>query len=156
MEMTFKCALQQIWEFMDSFLVGMSHKGIIYSIDANDIEEYNIKSVINWWQHMNSGQFVIKCLKVRDAISPVINSISYRGQAKNTTIITMTSWWVQWRLKSPVSRLFTQPFIQAQIKEYIKAPRHWPLCGNSLWSGEFPAQMASNAENISIWWRHHG
>ena len=24
--------------------------------------------------------------------------------------------------------LFTQPFIQAQIKENIKAPRHWPLC----------------------------
>ena len=23
-------------------------------------------------------------------------------------------------------------------------------------SGEFPAQMASNAENVSIWWRHHG
>ena len=21
--------------------------------------------------------------------------------------------------------------------------------------GEFPAQKASNAENISIWWRHH-
>ena len=32
-------------------------------------------------------------------------------------------------LKSPASRLFTQPFIQAQIKENIKAPRHWPLCG---------------------------
>ena len=27
------------------------------------------------------------------------------------------------------SRLFTQPFIQTQIKENIKAPRHWPLCG---------------------------
>ena len=25
--------------------------------------------------------------------------------------------------------MFTQPFIQMQIKEYIKAPRHWPLCG---------------------------
>ena len=25
------------------------------------------------------------------------------------------------------SRLFTQPFIQAQIKENIKAPRYWPL-----------------------------
>ena len=24
---------------------------------------------------------------------------------------------------------FTQPFIRAQIKETIKAPRHWPLCG---------------------------
>ena len=21
--------------------------------------------------------------------------------------------------------------------------------------GEFPAQIASNAENVSIWWRHH-
>ena len=30
------------------------------------------------------------------------------------------------------------------------------LCaGNSPWTGEFPAQKASNAENVSIWWRHH-
>ena len=27
------------------------------------------------------------------------------------------------------SLTFTQPFIQAQIKENIKAPRHWRLCG---------------------------
>ena len=27
------------------------------------------------------------------------------------------------------SLLFTQPFIQAQIKEDIKAPRHLRLCG---------------------------
>ena len=31
------------------------------------------------------------------------------------------------------------------------------LCvGNSPVTGEFPAQMASNAENVSIWWRLHG
>ena len=31
------------------------------------------------------------------------------------------------------------------------------LCvGNSPEAGEFPAQRASNAENIFIWWRHHG
>ena len=30
------------------------------------------------------------------------------------------------------------------------------LCvGNSPGTGEFPAQMASNAENVSIWWRQH-
>ena len=30
------------------------------------------------------------------------------------------------------------------------------LCvGNSPGTGEFPAQMACNAENVSIWWRHH-
>ena len=31
------------------------------------------------------------------------------------------------------------------------------LCaGNSPVTGEFPAQMTSYAENVSIWWRHHG
>ena len=31
------------------------------------------------------------------------------------------------------------------------------LCaGNSPGTGEFPAQMTSYAENVSIWWRHHG
>ena len=30
------------------------------------------------------------------------------------------------------------------------------LCaGNSPGAGEFRAQMASTAENVSIWWRHH-
>ena len=30
------------------------------------------------------------------------------------------------------------------------------LCArNSPETGDFPAQMASNAENDSIWWRHH-
>ena len=30
------------------------------------------------------------------------------------------------------------------------------LCvGNSPLTGEFPAQMASSAKNVSIWWRHH-
>ena len=70
--------------------------------------------------------------------------------------ITMTSQWVGWRLKSPASWLFTQSFIRAQIKETSK-PRVTGLCaGNSPGTGEFPAQMASNAETVSIWWRHHG
>ena len=60
------------------------------------------------------------------------------------------------RLKSPASRLFTQPFIQTQITENIKVPRHWPLCGEFTGTGEVPAQRASYAENVSIWWRHHG
>ena len=37
-----------------------------------------------------------------------------------------------------------------------KKPRVTGLCaGNSPVTGEFPAQRASNAENVSIWWRHH-
>ena len=35
-------------------------------------------------------------------------------------------------------------------------PRVPGLCvGNSPVTGEFPTQRASNAENVSIWWRHH-
>ena len=69
--------------------------------------------------------------------------------------ITVTSYWARWRLKSPVPRLFAQPFVQEQIKEHLKAPRHWPLSGNSSVTGQFPTQKANNAENVSFWWRHH-
>ena len=54
------------------------------------------------------------------------------------------------------SPLFTQPFIHTQINENIKTPRHWPLCGNSLVTSEFPPQRASKTENVSLWWHHHG
>ena len=66
--------------------------------------------------------------------------------------------------KSPASLLFAQPFVQAQIKENIKAPRQWPLCGEftgdrwiprTISWPQFPAPRASNAENVFIWWRHH-
>ena len=47
---------------------------------------------------------------------------------------------MRWRLKSSASRLFAQPFVQAHIKENIKAPCHWPLWGRST------SQRASIAE----------
>ena len=34
-----------------------------------------------------------------------------------------------WSLTSPASPLFTQLFIQVQIRTNINALRHWPLCG---------------------------
>ena len=60
--------------------------------------------------------------------------------------VKMMSYWARWHLKSPASPLFAHPFVQAQIKENIKAPCHWPL--------GIPAQRASNVENVSIWWHH--
>ena len=52
--------------------------------------------------------------------------------------------------KNTASPLFTQPFIEAQIKE-ISMLRVTGLCaGNSPVTGEFPAQMSSNAENVFI------
>ena len=41
-----------------------------------------------------------------------------------------------------------------QIKHHSSASLAF-VAGNSPGTGEFPTQMASNAENVSIWWRHH-
>ena len=38
---------------------------------------------------------------------------------------------------------------------YSSADQRKHQSSASLAFGEFPAQMASNAENVSIWWRHH-
>ena len=45
--------------------------------------------------------------------------------------------------------------VQTQIKENIRAPRHWPLSREFTGDREFLAQRTSNAENVSIWWRHN-
>ena len=55
--------------------------------------------------------------------------------------------------KSPALRLFTESFIQAQ--KNIKAQRHWPLWGEFTSDRWIPRTQDSNAENVSIWWRHH-
>ena len=65
----------------------------------------------------------------------------------------VTLLWARCRLKPLASRLFAQPFVQAQIKDNIKAPPHWSLWGEFI--DEFPAQRASKVEIISIWWHHH-
>ena len=39
---------------------------------------------------------------------------------------------------------------------YSDADQRKHRAGNSSVTGEFPAQMASIAENVFIWWRHHG
>ena len=48
-------------------------------------------------------------------------------------------------------QLFTQAFIQAQMKENIKVPRHKPLVREFTSERLIPrTQRASHAENVSI------
>ena len=54
--------------------------------------------------------------------------------------------WLSRHSKSPPSWLFAQSFVQAQMKENTKAPRHWPLWGESTGDRWIPSQRASNAE----------
>ena len=54
------------------------------------------------------------------------------------------------RLDCLLKRLFRR-----RSKKTSKLPVTGLCEGNSPVTGEFPAQRASNAENVSIWWRHH-
>ena len=69
---------------------------------------------------------------------------------------------LQWRHNGHDSVSNHQPYdcllnhlFRCKSKKTSK-PRVTGLCAwNSPVTGEFPAQMASNAENVSIWWCHH-
>ena len=45
------------------------------------------------------------------------------------------------------------PFVRAQIKENIKAPRHWPLQGKFTGDRRIPLTKASNVENVSSYYK---
>ena len=51
--------------------------------------------------------------------------------------------------------VYSTVYSGADQRKKIKAPRHLPLCEEFTVTSEFPAQIASNAENVSIWWRNH-
>ena len=101
-------------------------------------------------------------------------------------LITVTSWWLRWRLKSPLmwqpsgtrscrciislqwrhnscdGVLNHHPYdcllnrLFRRISKKTSKLRVTGLCeGNSPAPGEFPAKRASNAEKVSIWWRHY-
>ena len=72
-------------------------------------------------------------------------------------------WSLQWRhnegddvsIRQPHDCLLNRLFRRGSKK--TSKLRVTGLCaGNSPVTGEFPAQMTSNAEDASIWWRHHG
>ena len=103
---------------------------------------YQMCTLVSWFGYRMRGDAMIWPRPIFDGAKPPLKIASgsvitwYKCictglfiHALNARLcITMTSKWARWRLKSPASRLFTQPFIQAQIKENIKAPRHRPLC----------------------------
>ena len=80
----------------------------------------------------------------------------------NDVILTMTMT-LHWRQNGSDSVSNHQPHdcllngLFGHRSKKTSKPRVTGLCvGNSPGTGEFPAQMASNAENVSIRWRNHG
>ena len=63
---------------------------------------------------------------------------------------------MRWRLQSPASHCLFNRLFRRRSKKTSKLRITGPCAGNSPVTGEFPAQKANSAENVSICWRHHG
>ena len=83
-------------------------------------------------------------------------------QSNNIALDNLGLWALHWRHNDHDGVSNHQPhgFLLNRLfrrrSKNTQALRHWPLCGEFTGSGEFPTQRASYAENVSIWWRHHG
>ena len=51
--------------------------------------------------------------------------------------------------------VYSLPSIHAQIKENIKAPRHWPSRGDFTGDRLIPRTKSQLRGNVSFWWCHH-
>ena len=69
--------------------------------------------------------------------------------------LTSLAWFCVLWLPESLMDLSTLCLFRRRSKKTLKL-RLTGLCeGNSPGTGEFPAQLASNAENICNWWLHH-
>ena len=136
-------------------------------------EFYHCNFTSVWKQHMHL--FVIKFkyqsgdLNIRTEIHDVVWNIRTLqiiqplwGQEVFAVFVNILNETLQWRHYGRDGVSNHQPhhcllnrLFRRESKETSKF-RVTGLCaGNSPVTGEFSAQRASNAENVSIWWRHH-
>ena len=98
-------------------------------IHNTDIQDKSAPACLAQWFQLPAPS---QCWEIENYVY-ASSYISLDQEALNIwTILAQLRPWTlraRYRLKSAASPLFTQPFIQTQIKENIKAPRHWPLGG---------------------------
>ena len=111
------------------------------------------------------SKFVVECCQIDNFQSPgydkpvnvTTNLFQWISMAYSGCTIA-GGWTLQWRNNGRGSVLNYQPHdcLLNRLSTKISKLLVIGLCaGNSPGTGEFPTKMASNAENVSIWWRHH-
>ena len=105
------------------------------------------------WYKISLQWDIVQCINLSGAKTGII---WYNSVNTMVTLITMTSQWPRHRSTPQPHDCLLSRLYKRRSKETSKL-RVTGLCaGNSPGTGEFPAQMASYAENVSIRWRHHG
>ena len=107
------------------------------------------------WSYLNLKLLVTKILK--NGMYSLEATVTLTWRTADLFLISL-----RWRHNGPDGVSNHQPhgclltrLFRRRSKKTSKL-RVTGLCmGNSPMTGEFPAQRASNAENVSIWWRHH-
>ena len=99
-------------------------------------------------------------LSIKDMIKKTRTGIGHMFYANTLKPCTLKSCTLEWRHnvhdgvsnQQPHDCLLNRLFRRRSTSKL----RVTGLCvGNSPVTSEFPAQRSSNAENVSIWWRHH-
>ena len=121
--------------------------------------------VYNRWSHYTQDQWVTVTIiqwYYFELNEPADQNNAYHIEAETKRPILSDDIFIKWRHNGrdgvsnhqPPDCLLNRLF-RRRSKKASKL-RVTGLCvGNSPMTGEFPAQRTSNAENVSIWWRHH-
>ena len=89
------------------------------------------------------------------------SSVPYTCKAPCYPVLIIDIYTLQWRHNERDSVLIHRrldSFLNRLFRRRSKktVPRHWAFFdGDSPAAGGLPLQKASDAENVSIWWRHH-
>ena len=122
--------------------------------EMDAISQTTFSNAFSW---MKILKFRIKChwsLFLRVLLTIFQHRFWYwLGAYQATSHYANQCWLDHWRI---YASLGLNELIMRRSKKTSKL-RVTGLCaGNSPATGEIPSQMASNAENVSIWWHHHG
>ena len=117
-----------------------------------------IKSLSNTYLTLRARTFppILYCNLLLGFFIDYASTLDYWNRYRLTTVA------LHWRHNGHDSISNHQPYdcllnrlFRRRSKKTSKLRVTGICAGNSPAPGEFPAQMAGNAENVSIWWRHH-
>ena len=140
-------------------------------------------TLLSWWRVINENRILIRpvadfgdkyrCFLLRSCCSGLYGTNVFKGAdhqyliinhtATNMAALSNFAHSLQWRHngRDSVSNhqlhyCLLNGLFRRRSKKTSKIRVTGLLAGISLETGEFPAQMASYTENVSIWWRHRG